>query len=70
MILEKMKNIVKYNIEPSITNDSKQGDINGITLLITDTLPKGLTYVAGSSNYGEPDITVNLDGTTTLKWEY
>ena len=66
--LGKNENIVKYNIEPSITNDSKQGDINGITLLITDTLPKGLTYVAGSSNYGEPDITVNLDGTTTLKW--
>ena len=35
---------------------------------ITDTLSKGLSYVSGSASLGEPTVTNNSDGTTTLKW--
>ena len=31
-------------------------------------MPRGLTYVPNSSNYGEPQMIVNADGTTTLIW--
>ena len=38
--------------------------------IIKETLPKELTYVAGSANYGEPvERITNDDGTTTLIWE-
>ena len=61
--------IVKYKIEPSIYQDvQNKSEISNITLKITDTLPKGLTYVPGSSNYGEPEVIINDDETTTLIW--
>lgn len=61
---------VTYKITPSLTSpyiaDPK---ISGVTLKVTDTLPKGLSYIPGSSSsYGEPDITENEDGTTKLVW--
>ena len=61
---------VNYQISPSITNpDLTNGaTITGVNLKITDTLPKGLTYIANSSSSGEPEITKNVDGTTTLVW--
>ena len=59
----------EYKITPSLTNDKLEaGSISGIKVKITDTLPKGLTYIEGSSNSGEPAITSNSDGTTTLVW--
>ncbi len=50
--------------------DRLTGDITSVNLKLVDTLPKGLTYVGGSSNelYGEPERTDNSDGTTTLVW--
>ncbi|MEE3419300.1 MAG: MucBP domain-containing protein, partial [Methanosphaera sp.] len=41
-----------------------------ITVTVEDTLPKGLKYIPGSSNseYGEPNITENSNGTTKLVW--
>ena len=35
---------------------------------ITDTLPKGLTYVNNSATVQPSSVTVNADGTTTLVW--
>ena len=65
----KNDNIVKYKVEPSIYQDNdNKAEIKDITVTITDTLPKGLTYIPGSSNYGEPEITNNDNGTTILKW--
>ena len=37
--------------------------------MVNDILPAGLTYVPESSNYDEPDIIKNDDGTTTLIWK-
>lgn len=34
------------------------------------TLPKGISYKVGSSNYGEPIVTDNPDGTQMLRWKY
>ena len=67
--LGKNDNVVRYKIEPSIYQDiENKSEIKDITVTITDTLPKGLIYVAGSSNYGNPQITNNSNGTTTLTW--
>ena len=62
---------VTYKITPNMPKpDRLTGDITGVNLKLVDTLPKGLTYVGGSSNelYGEPERTDNSDGTTTLVW--
>ena len=62
---------VTYTLTPNIDSDAT---ITGLTLKITDTLPDGMTYVAGSSSISnsdetyEPDVTENSDGTTTLVW--
>ena len=45
-----------------------RGDDSGETVTINDTISKGLTYVAGSSNMSDPTITKNSNGTTTLTW--
>ena len=67
--LGKNDNVVRYKIESSIYQDiENKSEIKDITVTITDTLPKGLTYVAGSSNYGNPQIINNSNGTTTLIW--
>ncbi len=67
----KNENTVTYKITPSLTNPDKNRvpDIKGVTVTITDTLPNRLTYIPGSSNYGDPEITENDDGTTTLVWK-
>ena len=67
--ISKNENTVQYTVSPSITN---YPDINlnmsGITTKITVTIPKGEKYISGTSNYGEPDLTNNSDGSTTLVW--
>ena len=40
------------------------------SVLITTTLPNGLSYHSGSSNKEPKSITVNSDGTTTIVWQY
>lgn len=69
--LGKNENTVTYKITPSLTNPdvTKVPNISGVTVTITDTLPNRLTYVPGSSNYGDPEITENDNGTTTLVWK-
>ena len=60
------ENIINYRIVPQLHGEA---DIGGVTVRLTTTLPNGLEYIAGSSDYREPDITNNEDGTTTLVWE-
>ena len=64
----KNETTVTYKINPSITNTLLTHEITEINLKITETLPKGLTYVPGSCNYAEPEITTNADESTTLVW--
>lgn len=60
---------VTYKIEPSLKNPSINGaGISGVNIRCEDTLPVGLTYTAGSSNIGEPEVIQNEDGTTKLVW--
>ena len=58
-----------FKISPSITNTVNPNiDIKDIAVSITAILPNGLSYVPNSSSYGEPQITINEDGTTLLEW--
>ena len=60
---------VNYKITPILTKPSSLNlRITDITVIVKDILPSGLTYVAESSNYGEPEIEKNDDGSTTLTW--
>ena len=68
--LGRNENIVTYKITPTLTSYGNiQSNIKDVAITITDTLPNGLTYVPNSSNYGEPQLTKNVDGTTTLVWQ-
>ena len=68
----KNENIVTLQITPTLQELDPQipTNIKGATVRIKQTLPKELTYIPGSSNYGEPVETIqNEDGTTTYIWE-
>ena len=68
--LGRNENVVTYKITPTLTSYGNiQSNIKDVAITITDTLPNGLTYVPNSSNYGEPQLTKNADGTTTLVWQ-
>ncbi len=63
---------VTYKLSPTITQDtSVNADIiTGVTVTVEDVLPKGLTYIEGSSSIGEPNISINEEtGETTLVWD-
>lgn len=60
---------VTYKIEPTLKNTAINGaGISGVNIKCEDTLPVGVTYMAGSSNIGEPEVIQNEDGTTKLVW--
>ena len=59
---------VKYKLQPSLVNANLKTSITGVNLKIEETLPVGMTYVPGSCEYDEPEITKNSDGTTLLVW--
>ena len=60
---------ITYKITPILNKmDSVTAEIKNVTVKIKDILPDGLEYVTGSCEYGEPEITQNSDGTTTLIW--
>ena len=70
--LGKNENEVTLQITPTLSESDPQipTNIKGATVRIKETLPAELTYVPGSSNYGEPIETIqNDDGTTTYIWE-
>jgi len=64
----------EYNITYKLTPQLESGGvtqnskITGVKLKVEDILPKGMTYIKNSSNYEEPDVAQNEDGTTTLIW--
>ncbi len=65
----KNEKTVTYQISPRIEGtDSKVGNLSGIKIKITATLPKGLTYIEGSCDYEEPEIIPSENGTTQLVW--
>ena len=67
--LGKNESIVTYSVEPQL--DGIQillSQIENVTLKAEVTLPQGLTYIPGSSEYGEPEITNNSNGSQTLIW--
>ena len=59
----RLNDVIKYKVFYTNVNQEHSADI-----VIIDTLSKGLTYVKGSSKLGDPKITKNSDGTTTLMW--
>ena len=68
--LGKNENVVTYKVEPMLDeNPNLTTQINGVTLKAEVTLPKGLTYIGQSSNYGDPDITTYSDGSSVLSWQ-
>ena len=70
--LAKNEDIVTFKVEPKLEelDENNPARVTGATITIKDTLSKGLTYVPGSSNYGEPiETTENEDGTTTVVFE-
>lgn len=83
--------VVDYVLRPSAVRAAAESSTAGeliTTVYVEDTLPKGLTYIIGSSYWGgtyqqtaegkqgvveggqqiEPEITVQADGRTTLRW--
>lgn len=70
---EQGENIAKFKVTPSITDgiesETEKQNITGIKLKAEITLPRELKYRMNSSNYGEPQETLNEDGTTTLIWD-
>ena len=69
--LGKNENEVTFKVEPKLEelDEDNPVGVTGATVTIKDILPKGLTYVPGSSNYGEPIEKIeNEDGATTLKF--
>ena len=67
--LGKNENTVTYSVEPQLdANTNISSQIENVTLKAEVTLPSGLTYIPGSCEYGEPDVTDNSDGTQTLVW--
>ena len=59
---------VTFKLKPQMVNNSNTSSITGVNLKVTETLPKGLTYIPGSADIGEPTITENDDGSQTLEW--
>ena len=59
------ENTAQFTVTPSIAGNY---NIEGVDLKVKVTLPVGLTYICGTSNYDEPEIIKNNDGTTTLVW--
>lgn len=68
----KNENVVTLETTPTISDLDTQipSGITDATVRIKQTLPVELTYIPGSSNYGEPvEIIKNEDGTTTYIWD-
>ena len=67
--LGKNESIVTYSVEPQLDgNTNITSQIENVTLKAEVTLPQGLTYIPGSSEYGEPEILNNSNGSQTLIW--
>ncbi|MEE0127469.1 MAG: SdrD B-like domain-containing protein, partial [Clostridia bacterium] len=65
----KNESTVTFGIKPQLISKTNTGEsIGNITVKIIETLPKGLKYVHGSSNYKEPNVKELEDGREELTW--
>ena len=60
------ENTATISVNPSITARGT-GVVDNISILVEVKIEDGVTYIPGSSSYGEPEIT-DGDGTKTLTW--
>lgn len=78
--IKKFNITTKTEVDKSLYNSTEDIDITVTGVLsgsksvkydgeLKTTLPKGISYKVGSSNYGEPMVTDN-DGTQMLRWKY
>ena len=63
---------INIQLNPTISDGtSTSGTSKTIdSVLITATLPTGLSYKNDSANKEPKSVTINMDGTTTIVWEY
>ena len=67
--LGKNENRATFKVEPKLDRNANLSvQIGGVRLKVKVTIPKGLEYIEQSSNYGDPEITKNSDGSQTLIW--
>ncbi len=59
---------VNYTLQPTITATDLENDQTSHQVTVVDTLPDGVRYVVGSGSPSPDKVTVNADGTTTIKW--
>lgn len=61
--------IVTYKLEPKLSVISETNHLDNATLLLTDTIPKELSYLNCISGHEPVAIEKNADGSTTLTWK-
>ncbi len=63
---------IHIKITPTLTTggEASDNDIYSERATVYATLPDGLSYKMGSANKDPKRVTRNLDGTTTIEWEY
>lgn len=71
--MDKNEREVRYNLYVRTEVQEKLDETAYTNLTVSDTIPKDLEYVVGSSYFGRdaisPTVTKNSDGTTTLIWK-
>src|SRR5699024_3041977 len=68
--LRNMERIVSCILYPSFVSSAELEEEIRVKddIVIEDILPRGLSYIDGSSNYENPEIEALEDGSTKLKW--
>ncbi|MGN0397246.1 MAG: hypothetical protein ACI4EL_04465 [Candidatus Fimimorpha sp.] len=68
--LRNLEREVSYVLYPSFVSDAEIEENLSVSdmVVIEDILPSGLMYIEGSSNYKDPTIQKQEDGTTILRW--
>ena len=63
---------INLKVIPSLSDGQTASDSDKYidSVVVKTILPAGLSYKAGSSNKEPKSVTINADGTTTIKWEY
>ncbi|WP_022953553.1 SdrD B-like domain-containing protein [Leucothrix mucor] len=59
---------LEYQLAPTFTSILKPAPDQSYDVVVTDTLPERLSYVANSASRVPDSVTVNADGTTTIIW--
>lgn len=59
---------LNYTLQPTITATDVENDQTSHQVTVVDTLPEGIRYVVGSAAPSPDKVTVNSNGTTTMRW--